>query len=77
MPRPPGYDWRTDPNYPDEEALRDVDVSQIEWLLSLSVDERLQVHQNFLELIDACRQAGRDYYGFDPRAVIEAAQLPG
>lgn len=77
MPRPPDYDWRTDPNYPDAEALRDVDESLIECNLQMTVEERMRMHQQFLVLVDALRQAGQEFYGFDPRAVIEAAQLPG
>lgn len=44
-----------------------IDVSQIEYLLTLTPTERLLRHDQALELVRALRQAGIDYYGFDPR----------
>ncbi|HVP10104.1 MAG TPA: hypothetical protein VMV94_02840 [Phycisphaerae bacterium] len=44
-----------------------IDVSQIEYLLTLTPTERLQRHEQALGLVRAMREAGRRYYGFDPR----------
>lgn len=52
----------------------DVDVSQIDELLSLTVTERLLRHERALILMDELRKAGRKLYGFDPRAIVEAAE---
>jgi hypothetical protein len=54
----------------------DVDVSQIEDLLSLTPTEQLVRHQHALELVNELRKAGRRLYGFDPRAAIEAVTTP-
>jgi len=43
-----------------------IDVSQLEYLLSLTPEERLKRHGQCLALVRAMRQAGIDYYGFDP-----------
>ena len=60
----------TSANHPDAwRAAIDygIDVSQIEYLLTLTPEERLLRHEQFLTLVRAMRQAGIDYYGFDPR----------
>jgi len=44
-----------------------IDVSQTDYLLTLTPTERLERHDQALELIRALRQAGIEYYGFDPR----------
>ena len=44
-----------------------IDVSQLEYLLTLTPTERILRHQQALELVRAMRQAGREHYGFDPR----------
>jgi hypothetical protein len=44
-----------------------IDVSQLEYLLTLTPLERLIQHDRALELVLAVRQAGIRYYGFDPR----------
>ena len=44
-----------------------IDVSQLEYLLTLTPEERLLRHEQALTLVRAMRQAGIDYYGFDPR----------
>jgi hypothetical protein len=55
-------------------AHPDVDVSQIEELLTLTPAQRLMRLEQALLLMEELRNAGRRYYGFDPRAVIEAKQ---
>ena len=45
-----------------------IDVSQIEYLLTLTPVERLRRHDAALELVSAAREAGIRYYGFDPRS---------
>ena len=54
-----------------------IDVSQLEYLMTLTPAERLQRHQQALELVRAMRRAGIDYYGFDPRLPDDPARLKG
>ncbi|HWL94351.1 MAG TPA: hypothetical protein VNT79_12540 [Phycisphaerae bacterium] len=44
-----------------------IDVSMLEWSLSLTPSERLMRHQQALELVRAARAAGTQFYGYDPR----------
>ena len=44
-----------------------IDVSQLEYLLTLTPTQRVERHQQALVLVRAMRQAGVDHYGFDPR----------
>lgn len=44
-----------------------IDVSQIEYLLTLTPTQRLERHAQALETVRAVREAGKRYYGFDPR----------
>lgn len=44
-----------------------IDVSQTEYLLTLTPHERLIRHEHALELVRALREAGIRHYGFDPR----------
>jgi len=44
-----------------------IDVSRIEYMLTLTPIERLRRHDRALVLVRAVRQAGIAYYGFDPR----------
>lgn len=55
----------------------DVDESQILELLALTPTERLLRHEQALELVDELRKAGKQFYGFDPRAVVEAERAKG
>jgi len=52
-----------------------IDMSQIEYLLSLTPAQRIARHEQALELVRAMRQAGIRYYGFDPR-LAETPQPP-
>jgi hypothetical protein len=61
---------------PGEDAS-DVDVSQIDALLALTPTERLLRHEQALELVRELRKAGRQLYGFDPRAVVAASRPRG
>ena len=61
---------QTDPHFPDawQAAIEyGIDVSQLDYLLTLTPTERLIRHDQALELVRAMRQAGINYYGFDPR----------
>lgn len=58
-------------------AHPDVDVSQIEELLTLTPAERLLRLEQVLLLMEELRNAGKRYYGFNPRAVVEAKQTSG
>ena len=40
--------------------------SQIRWILSLTPEQRLKIHDGFLELANALREAGRKLHGRDP-----------
>lgn len=44
-----------------------IDVSQLEYLLTLTPHERLIRHNQALDLVRALRAAGTAHYGFDPR----------
>ena len=39
--------------------------SQIRWILSLTPEQRLKIHDGFLELAQALREAGRKLHGRD------------
>ncbi|HEV8377787.1 MAG TPA: hypothetical protein VGP99_02975 [Tepidisphaeraceae bacterium] len=39
--------------------------SQIRWILSLTPEQRLKIHDGFLELAIALREAGRKLHGRD------------
>ena len=41
--------------------------SQIRWILSLTPQQRLKMHDDFLELAQALREAGRKLHGHDLR----------
>jgi hypothetical protein len=45
-----------------------IDISQLEYLLTLSYAERLKRHDAALAFVSATREAGIQYYGFDPRS---------
>ena len=45
-----------------------IDVSQLEYILTLTPAERLRRHDAALALVLAVRKAGIRYYGFDPRS---------
>jgi hypothetical protein len=44
-----------------------IDLSITDYLFTLTPEQRLERHDQHLELVQALRQAGIDYYGFDPR----------
>ncbi len=50
----------------DALSMNDFEESEIDWMLSLTPEQRLQRHDNFLELVRALREAGRKFYGRDP-----------
>jgi hypothetical protein len=45
-----------------------IDVSLLDYLLTLAPAERIARHEQALELVQAMRQAGIKHYGFDPRS---------
>ena len=45
-----------------------IDISQLEYLLTLTPVERLRRHEAALEFVLEARDAGIRYYGFDPRS---------
>ena len=44
-----------------------IDIRQLEYLLTLTPEDRLMRHDAALALVSAAREAGIRYYGFDPR----------
>ena len=50
-------------------AAYGIDLYQLEFNLSLTPAERLKQHDAALALMLAAREAGIQYYGFDPRSV--------
>ncbi len=54
-----------------------IDLSITDYLLTLTPEQRLARHDEALELVKALRQAGIDYYGFDPRNPPEAQPARG
>ena len=62
----------TPSDIPEDEALGDLDLEQLEGLASLTPAERLRRHEQALELVRALREAGKRHYGFDPRAPEKA-----
>jgi hypothetical protein len=51
-----------------EAAAFGIDLSQLDYLLSLTPYERLMRHEQALQLVRAARKAGIQLYGFDPRS---------
>lgn len=45
-----------------------IDMSQLEYLLTLTPAERLRRHDAAMEFVLTARKAGIKYYGFDPRS---------
>lgn len=54
-----------------------IDLSITDYLLTLTPDERLERHDQALELVRALRQAGIEHYGFDPRNPPETESARG
>ncbi|MBK8268173.1 MAG: hypothetical protein IPK83_07635 [Planctomycetes bacterium] len=62
----------TNTDMPKEDAWQaaidyGIDVSLLEYNLSLTPEERILKHERNLELVRAMRQAAIDYHGYDPR----------
>ncbi len=57
-------------NHADE-----VDLSLLDYLQTLSVEERFERHEQALALVRALRAAGQEYYGYDPRHPDEQARV--
>jgi len=54
-----------------------IDLTITDYLLTLTPEQRLERHDEALELVMTLRQAGIDYYGFDPRNPWEAQTRMG
>jgi hypothetical protein len=52
-----------------------IDISQLEYLLTLTPAERLRRHDAALAFVLAAREAGIRYYGFDPRSPEASSSL--
>jgi hypothetical protein len=55
----------------------DLDLELLEYVQTLTVEERLERHAQMLEFVNALREAGKDLYGFDPSVVAQAAEGEG
>lgn len=62
---PSGPAWRTAEEY-------GVDMSLLEYLMSLTPAERLARHDQALALVRAMHEAGMRHYGYDPRPAENA-----
>jgi len=51
----------------DQLSTNDFEESEIDCMLALTPQERLRIHDGFLELVRTLREAGIKYYGRDPR----------
>ena len=60
-----------------EEPSDDIDLDLMDYLLTLTPEQRLERHDAALELVRALRKAGTEHYGFDPRAVAAAGSGEG
>jgi hypothetical protein len=59
----------------DKHAEQDehgVDVTLIDDMLARTPTERLEALEQAMEADDALAEAGRKFYGFDPRDIVEA-----
>jgi len=61
------FDPRTLPDFPPMDESGWVDISQIEYSLSLTVAERIEKYFQWMEFVEMAREAGRKMYGMDPR----------
>jgi hypothetical protein len=60
-----------------EDPSDDIDLDLMDYLLTLTPEQRLERHDAALELVRALRKAGTEHYGFDPRAVAAAGSGEG
>ena len=66
--KPIGQDRDKNPQAVHDAAAFGIDMCQLEYLLTLTPEERLRRHDAALEFVIAARKAGIRYYGFDPRS---------
>lgn len=69
-PEPTDFDGRCESAAIRAAREYGIDLSLTDYLLSLTPLERLERHEQALELIRAARAAGREHYGFDPRSAL-------
>ncbi len=60
-----------------ESSIDDIDLDLLEYLQSLTPQERIQRHDGALELVLALRKAAIQHYGFDPRVAASADDEQG
>lgn len=53
--------------FPRTDPTGEVDMEQLEYNLSLTPDQRMRQYMEWLEFVEVVRQAGREYYGLEPR----------
>ena len=57
---PPNSCWQSAADY-------GIDMSQLEYLLTITPAERLERHEHARQLVLTLREAGKKLYGFDPQ----------
>jgi len=67
------FEPRTLPAFPPMDESGWVDISQIEYNLSLTVAQRIEQYFQWMEFVEIAREAGRKMNGVDTRP-IEAAE---
>jgi len=60
------------PEFPPMDKTGTVDLWQLRHNLSLTPEQRLEQYFNWLEFLEAAREAGRKLYGLEPRALKAA-----
>lgn len=55
-------------SFPRTDPSGEVDMEQLEHNLSLTPDQRMRQYMQWMEFVEVVRQAGREYYGLEPRA---------
>jgi len=57
--------------FPETDVTGDIDLSLIDYNLSLSPAERIRQHLEFAQFVEVVRRAGAKHYGVDARTSEE------
>ena len=60
------------PDFPPTDETGDVDLTLLDYTLSLSASERVRQAEELSQFLELVRQAGIRHYGMDPRPPEEA-----
>jgi hypothetical protein len=61
--------------YPDPHQDQDFDRNQLECLLSLTPEQRMQRHELWRQFVFALREARIQHYGYDPAIRLQGIKL--